>query len=60
MNKIIYSAIIALSLLVSGALAQGQGQGQAQGQNENVNVFVVGSATTGPNGPPGESGEFFG
>jgi ABC-type molybdate transport system substrate-binding protein len=58
MNKIIYSAIIALSLLVSGALAQGQGQ--AQGQNENVNVFVVGSATTGPNGPPGESGEFFG
>jgi ABC-type molybdate transport system substrate-binding protein len=58
MNKIIYSAIIALSLLVSGALAQGQGQ--AQGQNENVNVFVVGSATTGPNGPPGQSGEFFG
>ena len=42
MNKVIYSVIIALSLLVSGALAQGQ----AQGQNENVNVFVVVTPTT--------------
>jgi hypothetical protein len=41
MNKVIYSAILALSFLIPGStLAQGQGH------TNNVNVFVVVTPTT--------------
>ena len=40
MNKLIYSVILAIPLLLSG------GFGQAQGQTNNVNVFVLVTPTT--------------
>jgi hypothetical protein len=45
MNKTIYSVIMALPLLISGAIAQGQveGRGQGQEQTNNVAVYVLGS-----------------